>query len=63
MLAFDLERNRVAGMRGGGRSEEERGGGDGELVHDNLRKLCRSELVSLVDEAWFDPMPGLSRLL
>ncbi|MGY4357016.1 hypothetical protein ACVW0J_003509 [Bradyrhizobium sp. i1.7.7] len=36
MLAFDLERNRIAGMRGGGRSEEERGGGDGELVHGNL---------------------------
>ena len=36
-LAFDLERDRIAGMGCGGRCEEERGGGDGELVHDNLR--------------------------
>jgi hypothetical protein len=36
VLALDLKRDRIAGMRGGGRGEEERRGGDIELVHDNL---------------------------
>lgn len=59
VLAFDLERDRIAGMRGGGGREEEGGGGDGELVHDNLRRcVVPMGLKSRVDEAWFDPTPG-----